>query len=73
MRSRRSRTQAKLKYRYVQGFWVREDAISGIVAELETRSEYRDVEMSQKRWDKLIAEAVQRLVEERFCSRKHRK
>jgi hypothetical protein len=72
-RSRKSRNQAKLKFRYLPGFWVREDAVNGIVSELEARPEYRDVEMSEERWDELIAQAIQRIIEDRYCPSERRK
>lgn len=73
VRSRKSRNQAKLKFRYIPGFWVREDAVNGIISELEARPEYRDMEISEKRCDELIRQAIQCIVEDRYCPRKRRK
>ncbi len=73
VRSRKSRNQAKLKFGYIPGFWVREAAINGIVSELEARPEYRDLEISEERCGELITQAIQRLIEERYCPRKRRK
>lgn len=73
LRSRKSREQAKLKLRYIRGFWVLEDAISGIVSELEARPEHRDKKMSEDQWNRLITQRIQRTIEDRYCPRKPRR